>query len=121
MAKRYKIKRGAHRLMGGPKVRYPAAKTSGFTDVKDCRGKERRIWNGTARIKPTRYPKAHDGGEMRLAVRWHQGERGVTQSDVDAIRKAQEKRIRRGHQNLCIAAGVSNTALARLARAAYAE
>ena len=92
-----------------------------FVDVKDRRGKVRRIYHGTARIKPTRYPKAHDGGEMLMPVRWHRGEWGVTKSDVEAIRKAREKRVSRGQRNLCIAAGVSNTALVRLVRSAYAE
>jgi hypothetical protein len=122
MAKRYKIKRGAHRLMSKPKVRYAAmilrGKDADITQIKDCRGRTRNIYRGTARIPPTRYAVAHDGGEGLAPIKWDSGHR-PTAAEAKAGIRARAKRKRRAERNQCIAAGVSNTALIRLAKAAY--
>jgi len=105
MAKRYKIKRGAHRLMSKPKVRYAAmilrGKDADITQIKDCRGRTRNIYRGTARIPPTRYARAHDGGDGLAAVRWSKGDREFNERDVDAVRKARAKRYARQQRNIC--------------------
>ena len=60
--------------------------------------KVRRIWNGTARIMPTRYPKAHDGGEYRIDSVGKAG-----RADFQRLSKARDKRARRQVRNLRVA------------------
>ena len=50
----------------------------------------------TARIKLSRYPKAHDGGEVRAAT----VSRYLVPADFRALSKARDKRARRQVRNL---------------------
>ena len=54
----------------------------------------------TARIKMSRYPTAHDGGEMLHAIRWHQGIRSFAKDEILMLQKARDKRARRQVRNL---------------------
>ena len=56
------------------------------------------VYLGTERRKATRYPKAHDGGEVRAAT----VSRYLVTADFRALSKARDKRARRQVRNLCV-------------------